>query len=280
MQSGSAAEPTDIELVRAYRAGSVEAFEAIFRRYHPVIVGLTTRLVRDPLIGEDIAQETFFRVLRAIDRIDDDFNFSAWVHRIASNLCYDELRRQRRARPAAANGPRSAPLGGDREDPEEALRDIPSRDASAHPEDALTTSELRGELWRVAVKLPEKYRMILALRELQGLAYSAIATTMQISESAVETLLHRARKRFKEEYLYLGFAESRGQDRCDAAAELIANLDSLRREQRKAVREHALRCPNCGPLLLALEEPLVATGGQRLGKRPTVLASESSGQTG
>ena len=48
MQSGWAAEPTDIELVRAYRAGSVEAFEAIFRRYHPVIVGLTTRLVRDP----------------------------------------------------------------------------------------------------------------------------------------------------------------------------------------------------------------------------------------
>src|SRR3984893_5181107 len=89
-------QPGDIELVRAFQDGSVEAFDELFLRYHQAISALTNRLVRDPLLAEDLTQETFFRVLRSVERVDESFNFSAWIHRIATNLCYDELRRRQR----------------------------------------------------------------------------------------------------------------------------------------------------------------------------------------
>src|SRR4030081_1707987 len=105
----SLTQPSDIELVRAFQDGNVDAFDQLFLRYHQAIQGLTNRLVRDPLLAEDLTQETFFRVLRSVSRVDDAFNFSAWIHRIATNLCYDELRRQKRTRPpASGDGIRAA----------------------------------------------------------------------------------------------------------------------------------------------------------------------------
>jgi RNA polymerase sigma-70 factor (ECF subfamily) len=252
----AASELSDIELVRAYQGGSVEAFDAIFLRYHQAISGLALRLVRDPLLAEDLVQETFLRVIRSADRVDEGFNFSAWVHRIATNLCYDELRRQKRGQqPAAVEGVRAAaspgPSGVD--DPDEALRAVPSGDLRERPEDALEMRELRREVWDVAARLPEKYRRVLSLRELQGLSYAGIAAVMGLSESAVETLLHRARKRFKAEYLFLDFETARVPDRCEALAELLEafSLAGLRRQQRAAIREHAATCADCAATLAA-----------------------------
>src|SRR3989441_616043 len=87
--------PSDLDLIRAYLGGDVHAFDTLFRRYHKAIYGLTFRLLRDRQLAEDLSQETFFQILRTIHRINDSFNFSAWIHRIATNLCYDELRRRK-----------------------------------------------------------------------------------------------------------------------------------------------------------------------------------------
>jgi RNA polymerase sigma-70 factor (ECF subfamily) len=254
-QAAAPAQPTDIDLVRAFQAGSVEAFDQIFVRYHQPIVGLTTRLVRNPLLAEDLTQETFFRVLRSLDRIDDSFNFSAWIHRIATNLCYDELRRQKRGQaPANEEGVRTAnqPLIGV-EDPDELLGSIASDDPRGHPEDALAMRELRREVWEVAARLPEKYRHVLSLRELQGLSYNGIARVMGLSESAVETLLHRARRRFKAEYMYQSFEEAKDSERCAALQDLLSTfqLRGLQRTQRAAVKQHLERCPACTAFLAA-----------------------------
>jgi len=240
-------EPSDIELVRQFQAGSVEAFDRIFLKYSKAISALTRRLVRDQLLAEDLAQETFFRVLRSLDRVDDEFNFSAWIHRIATNLCYDELRRQKRgAGPTSEDGLRSATAAA-AADPEEVLRSLPSGELTERPEDALAMRELRREVWQVASALPLNYRTVLSLRELQGLSYSGIAQAMGLSESAIETLLHRARKRFKVEFLYLAVSESSGSDRCDAVQELLASfpLRSLGKEQRALVRKHIDTCRDC-----------------------------------
>jgi len=248
VEDAQAAEPGDIELVRQFQAGQAEAFDRLFLRYHRAISSLTTRIVADPLMAEDLTQETFFRVLRSLDRVDESFNFSAWIHRIATNLCYDEIRRRKRAAPAQSQDDAA---GGLSSDPDELLRALPSTDAGERPEEALEMRELRREVWRVARLLPDNYRHVLTLRELQGLTYGGIAEAMGISESAVETLLHRARKRFKLEYLFLDFTEADGDDRCVAMAELLAAfpLSALRRGQRAAVQEHAATCPRCGPLL-------------------------------
>lgn len=247
-------QPGDIELVRAFQDGSVEAFDQLFLRYHRAITGLTNRLVRDPLLAEDLTQETFFRVLRSVDRLDESFNFSAWIHRIATNVCYDELRRRKRGQtPASEEGPRASNTILSIEDPDEQLGRLASRDPSGLPEDALAMRELRREVWEVAARLPENYRTVLTLRELQGLSYAAIAQVMSLSESAIETLLHRARRRFKAEYLYRSVAQSEPDERCDAVQELLSAfaLRSLKRSQRGLVKEHLDHCPECQAVLMA-----------------------------
>ena len=247
-------QPGDIELVRAYQGGSVEAFDQLFLRYHKAITSLTNRLVRDPLLAEDLTQETFVRVLRSLERIDESFNFSAWIHRIATNLSYDELRRRKRGQaPQAEEGPRASASTLGIEDPDELLGTLPSKDMTSDPEDALAMRELRREVGEVAARLPENYRTVLSLRELQGLNYASIAQVMGLSESAIETLLHRARRRFKAEYLYLSFVESKDDERCGSLQELLSGfgLRSLKRNQRASIKEHVDQCAECQTVMMA-----------------------------
>src|SRR5437660_9946953 len=95
-------EPSDVELVRAYRKGDIHAFEELHRRYVASIFRLVRRKLGDALLAEGIAQETFTKALRRWDRVDESFNFGGWVHTVARNLCYDELRRRQRRLTAAA----------------------------------------------------------------------------------------------------------------------------------------------------------------------------------
>src|SRR5215469_6656008 len=89
-------QPSDVDLVRAYRSGDIHAFEELHRRYVGSIFRLVRRKLGDALLAEDISQETFLKALRMLDRVDDDFNFGGWVHTVARNLCFDELRRRQR----------------------------------------------------------------------------------------------------------------------------------------------------------------------------------------
>jgi len=234
---GRMGENDDLTLIRAYLAGDAAAFDGLFSRYHQRIRSVCTRYVGDGPVAEDLVQDTFVNVLRALDRVDDGFNFSAWIHRIAVNLCHDELRRRTRAQQHVAGG-------GD--EVEEAVLRLVDRDRHGHPESALEMAHLRQLVWDVAKRLPERQRMVLTLRELQGLSYASIARVMGISESAVETLLHRARKRFKEVFLRMDDSATRAID-CATAA-LLVEADRrrpLRREQRNVVALHIERCESC-----------------------------------
>jgi len=227
----------DVSLVVAYLDGDAAAFDILFRRYHDRVRSVCMRYVGDEAVAEDLVQETFFNVLRALGRVTEGFNFGAWVHRIAVNICQDELRRRNRR---AAH----ADLGGG--DPEERMLRLPDKSREGSPEDALEMSHIRQLVWQVSKKLPERQRMVLTLRELQGLSYASIAHVMGISDAAVETLLHRARKRFKDEYLLLESpAESEGP--CARVSYLLATigLNNLRKEQRKFVDEHLATCAWC-----------------------------------
>src|SRR5438067_11575509 len=87
-------EPSDVERVRADRKVDAHAFEELHRRYVASIFRLVRRKLGDALLAEDIAQETFMKALRMMERVDESFNFGGWVHTVARNLCYDELRRR------------------------------------------------------------------------------------------------------------------------------------------------------------------------------------------
>ena len=227
-------EPTDVELVKAYRAGDVHAFEELHRRYVASIYRLVRRKLGDALLAEDIAQETFMKALRMMDRVDDSFNFGGWVHTVARNLCFDELRRRQRDLRADS---------GD-DDDTDLLAGLPSTARGFDPVQVQESNEMRRQVWAVAQRLPEKYRLVLTLRELQDLSYRQIARSLKMSESAVETLLYRARLRFKEEFIS---AEGEGELSHEEAVPLLAPYlaGKLRRPQAEAVRIHLSTCVKC-----------------------------------
>jgi RNA polymerase sigma-70 factor (ECF subfamily) len=229
-------EPTDVELVRAYRAGDVYAFEELHRRYVASIYRLVRRKLGDALLAEDIAQETFMKALRMMDRVDDSFNFGGWVHTVARNLCFDELRRRQRDL--------RADVGPEEEDAGELMANLPSTAKGFDPVLVQESNETRRQVWKVAQRLPEKYRLVLTLRELQDMSYRQIARTLKVSESAVETLLYRARLRFKEEFLASqGEGELTHQEALPLLAPYLAG--KLRRPQAEAVRDHIAVCIKC-----------------------------------
>jgi RNA polymerase sigma-70 factor (ECF subfamily) len=227
--------PTDVELVKAYRNGDIHAFEELHRRYVASIYRLVRRKLGDALLAEDIAQETFMKALRMMDRVDESFNFGGWVHTVARNLCFDELRRRQRDLRAD---------DGVEEEAGELLANLPSTSKSFDPVQVQESNEMRRQVWAVAQRLPEKYRLVLTLRELQDLSYRQIARTLKMSESAVETLLYRARLRFKEEFIA---AEGEGELSHEEAVPLLAPYlaGKLRRSQSEAVRKHLSVCMKC-----------------------------------
>ena len=242
----------DLSLIQAYLDGDAAAFDTLFSRYHSRVRAVCLRYVGDEATAEDLVQETFFNVLRAINRVGEGFNFGAWVHRIAVNICQDELRRRnRRASHVAEPGA----------DPDEQMMKLADSDRHGSPEDALEMTFLRQLVWEVAKKLPERQRMVLTLRELQGLSYSSIAHVMGITDAAVETLLHRARRRFKEEYLLLDSpAESAGDD-CAVVTRLLLEVgrDRLTADNRSMVVKHLEGCAWCQARFLpGAEEPAPA----------------------
>jgi RNA polymerase sigma-70 factor, ECF subfamily len=231
-------ERSDLDLVRAFRAGESAAFEELHRRYISSIYRLVHRKLGDGLLAEDIAQETFLKALKNLHRMDTDFNFGGWVHTVARNLCYDELRRRQR-------DPRELAGGNADDDDEDLMVRLPAPAHAYDPVIASEQNELRRQVYQVAQRLPEKYRLVLTLRELQGLSYRRISQIMQLSESAVETLLYRARLRFKEEFVILQGGGTELQ--CAEVQPLLAPYlaGKLRTSQADSVRRHLATCVAC-----------------------------------
>ena len=156
------------------------------------------------------------------------------MHTVARNLCFDELRRRQR----------DLRVEGSDDDDDEFMAKLPSTSRSFDPVDVQESNETRRRVWAVSQRLPEKYRLVLTLRELQDLSYRQIARTLKMSESAVETLLYRARLRFKEEYLAAeGAAEVTHEEVAPLLAPYLAG--KLRRNQAESVRNHIAGCARC-----------------------------------
>ena len=85
-----------MELLKRFRQGDPDAFEALFRQFQAEVYGWIVRIVRDPSAAEDLTVETFWRIHRARGRFDPGASFGAWARRIATNLAIDHLRQARR----------------------------------------------------------------------------------------------------------------------------------------------------------------------------------------
>jgi RNA polymerase sigma-70 factor (ECF subfamily) len=165
----------DSHLVDRVRRGDPRAFEELVITYQHRVFGVALRMLRNRAEAEDIAQEVFLRVHHALDDFRGEAKLSTWLYAIASRLCLNRL----------ASGERRMA----RED-EEALDRAPERRLELAPLDV----RRRVGVCREALdELPEERRIVVVLRDLEGLAYEEIAAALDLPLNTVRSRLHRAR---------------------------------------------------------------------------------------
>ena len=175
----------DADLVAQVQAGDTEAFAELIRRHHASLHGLCLSLLHDPSASDDAAQEIFLKAFRRLPQFRKDAAFSTWLYRIAYHHCLDLLRSQSRRKTESLDAILEAEGGN----PEKML---------ASPENTELSQENADLVHRVLSCLPPDYRLILTLRELQGLSYQELADVLDCSLDAVKAKLRRARLDFEE----------------------------------------------------------------------------------
>jgi len=173
-------------LVNAAQRGNLEAFNALVLHYQTQAYNLAYHLLHAAAAADDASQEAFISAYRALDKFRGG-SFRAWLLRIVSNACYDEMRRQRR-RPAIS-------WDDFGELDEEANPHLASHDES--PEQVAQQNELRGLLERMIARLPEDQRLVLVLVDQMGLSYEEVAETMKVRLGTIKSRLARARQRMQ-----------------------------------------------------------------------------------
>jgi len=170
----------DSDFIQRCRAGEGDAFRLLVERYQERILRFVTGVVTNPEDARDIAQEAFVQAYRALHRFDTDRNFYTWLYRIAMNLAIDRLRRRK----------------ANRETTLEELGDLagPSRD----PSGSVLGEELRGQIKEVLDGLPERYRTVILLRDVEEIPAKEIAEILGCTHATVRWRLHRARKMFRD----------------------------------------------------------------------------------
>ena len=177
----------DDALLDRLRRGEADAFEALVRREMPRLLATARRLLRSEEDAKDAVQEAFVSAFRSIDAFEGAARLSTWLHRIAVNACLMKLRSRKR-RPEESI---DALLPRFLEDGHHTTHTPEWRD------DALALMERREEREFVRAcidELPDSYRTVLILRDIEELVPADTATILGVSENLVKVRLHRARQ--------------------------------------------------------------------------------------
>lgn len=182
---------TDQEVVRHAVIGREAAYRELIRRYQRPVFSLVFRMVRDRELAEDLAQETFIKVLNAIDSYRPEYKFSSWIFKIANNAAIDHLRRRNldtlsldgspHAETAEAIEATTLQIGSDAETP---LEEVANR-------------ELGSQIEAAIGRLRPEYRSCILLRHVEGRPYEEIAEILDLPLGTVKTYIHRARNELR-----------------------------------------------------------------------------------
>jgi RNA polymerase sigma-70 factor (ECF subfamily) len=171
----------DSDLVARLRRGDRGAFEDLVIAYQHRVFGVALRMLGSRAEAQDLAQDVFLRVHGAIADFRGDAKLSTWLYTITSRLCLNRL----------ASSERRMTREG-----EETLTRLATNQAG--PAAELERGELEAALHRAIAELPEERRIVVVLRDLQGLSYEEIAAALALELGTVRSRLHRARMDLKE----------------------------------------------------------------------------------
>lgn len=182
---------TDQEVVVLAREGREVAYRELIGRYERPVFSLIYRLVRDREKAEDLAQETFIKVLNALDRYDPSFKLSSWIFKIAHNTALDLLRKKEPETLSLDGSPHAETAS----DIEASTLTAVSTDES--PEDFASSREVGAQIEGAIARLRPEYRTAILLCHVDGRPYEEIADIMEVPLGTVKTYIHRARIELK-----------------------------------------------------------------------------------
>lgn len=182
---------TDHELVLAVGQGDEAAFQEIVQRYRSQIINFIYRMINDYDRAIDLSQETFLRIYTSANRYQATYSFSTYIYRIASNLAISELRQRKRRRWISF----FSPFRG-KDDEQEQEMDFPAQ--APLQDEVMIDTERRKAVATAIQSLPEKYRLTLVMRDVEGLSYEQIVDITGLSEGTVKSRINRARNLLKD----------------------------------------------------------------------------------
>jgi RNA polymerase sigma-70 factor (ECF subfamily) len=180
-------ETAEEALVAALRRGDAGAYETLVRTSAPQLLAVCRRIVRNEEDARDAVQEAFVNAWKGLPRFAEGSRLSTWLHRIAVNAALMKVRSRRRH-------------------PEEPIEDLlptfvedghqtrPSEPWMEPPDLALDREQLQARVREAIGRLPETYRLVLLLRDIEGLDTAETAEVLGVTENAVKLRLHRARQ--------------------------------------------------------------------------------------
>lgn len=182
----------DAEVVVLAQQGREPAFRELIRRYERPVFSLIFRMVRDGTVAEDLAQDTFIKVLNHLDKYRPEFKFSSWLFKIANNVAIDHLRRRQLDTVSMDGSPHAATAA------EAESSSFQLADQAESPLDELASRELGAIIEQAIGSLRPEYRNCIMLRHVEGRSYEEIAATLDLPLGTVKTYIHRARQQLRE----------------------------------------------------------------------------------
>lgn len=184
------AAAADARLAEGAGRGDPEACELLVRRHLPAMLATARRILGDPAAAEDCAQEAFIKAFKAIGDFEGRSQLGTWLHRIVVNEALSRLRRAKTAREDSIEEllPHYNEYG---------FRVEPMWQTEIDPDEAIDRGRISEIIHEKMTELPEGYRIVLTLRDIEGLSTAEVAGLTGLSEMNVKTRLHRARAALK-----------------------------------------------------------------------------------
>jgi len=174
----------DRQLVRLAQEGSPAAFEELVAKYQSKVFSMALSFTRNREAADDLAQEVFLKAYLALPRFHGKSEFGTWLYRISINHIKDYLRKKGRAKEVSLDDVQEIAFS--------------NKEQTERAEQERETEARRTLVQRFVQGLPEKYRVIVTLRDIQGLAYEQISQALHLSPGTVDSRLHRARRMLRK----------------------------------------------------------------------------------
>lgn len=173
----------DKNIIERAGKGDEGAFESLVLLYHDRLMGLLVRYVRDPILAQELAQQTWIKVWKNLPRFKGRSSFFTWLYSIATRTAVDHFRKVKHRNETEYM---------------DEIEAFGSSGRRSQPDQMMMRSEIQQEFYRAMDQLPEKLRMVLILREVEGLSYKEISQVVKCREGTVMSRLYNARKQMQQ----------------------------------------------------------------------------------